>query len=364
MPRTEGDTARRVSAPSPLRAGCAAVLMLVSGPLTVRAADAPPAASAATEATPRERADAHLRDAAARGGANDWDGAIAAFRKAEALYPRAIHDCNIGLAFMRSARPHLAWIYLGRCQVRATDALPAWVDTMRRDTLTAMRAGTFAPVELTTTPGNATVTVDTLPDETFSPTAGTLSLWLPHGPHAVRIAAPGHVTETRALDLSGRETTRLAVALATEPAAQPVPRPAEPRPERSNIPDASPRGGVEAAAALPQREISTTAWIVVGSGLAVFSGGLVALGFALDTAASPQRDEIPEGPRFDALRSRFKVQNTVWIAMGLSGGILTAAGATMMGFDLWGDAPGATSTGRMSLAPGLGGGTLSVGGTF
>jgi hypothetical protein len=345
----------RARATRMLRAGVAAALAF--GPTAGRVHGAEPAA----EATPRERADALVREAAACGAANDWDCAIAAFRKAEAVYPRATHDCNIGLAFMRSARPHLAWLYLGRCQGRTTDALPPWVDAMRRDALAAMRSGGFAPIEVTTTPPVASVTVDTLPDERLTPTGGTLSLWLPQGVHTLRVSAPGHLDEVREVTVAGQETSRVVIELKPVP-AEPPPEPRTPpvRPELAPIPevrpDVPPAGGVAQDDA---REVSTTSWLVLGGGAAFFAGGLVALGFALDTAATPQRERIPAGPAFDALREEFKLQHTVWVAMGLAGGILTAAGATMAGFDLWADRPG-----RVSLVPARGGGALTLGGTF
>jgi hypothetical protein len=348
-----------------LCAGMAAVMAATSGGLAHGADPAPP-----TEPSQRDRADALVREAASRGKANDWDGAIAAFREAEALYPRAIHDCNIGLAFMRSARPHMAWVYLGRCQVRATDALPPWVDTMRRDALTAMRDGAWAPIEVTATPHTATVSVDALPQEVFTPTAGTLSLWLPHGQHTLRVTAPNHVAETRLVTVAGRDPTRISVALSPAPVTRPEPvaRPETPPPEpveppRVEAPEVSSAGAVsQRAPVAPQREISTTSWAVLAGGLGIVAGGLVALGFAIDSSGAAQRDRIEAGPRFDALRQDFKVQNTVWIAMGLTGGIVTAAGATMMGFDLWGDRAG--SSGELTLSPSPQGGSISLRGRF
>jgi hypothetical protein len=356
-----------------------------------RAADAAPAAPSA-ELSPRERADAHLREAATAGQAGDWDAAISAFRKAEALFPRAIHDCNIGLSFMRSGRPHMAWTYLGRCQVRATDALPPWVDTMRRDALTQMRSGAFAPVEITATPPSLYVSVDALPDETFVPTAspgaalGTLVLWLPHGAHTLRFGAPDHVPDVRSLDVEGRETTRLSVALARTPAPQvstPERVPAGTKASPSDVlggGTARPGGGVSdativgldappaSASSGPDRSPSLTSWLVLGTGVALLGSGLVARAAAADTAAEPTRLRIPEtDPRFDDITARYELQNTLWIALALTGGIMTAAGATLMGVDLWGPDPGdsaASSQGHLLLAPLRDGGAVTLLGRF
>ena len=67
------------------------------------------------------------------GEAGNLDGAIDRFRAAEAIFPRPIHACNIGLSFSRKKQWAPALTYLTRCKQNAKRKLPGWVAPHIRD---------------------------------------------------------------------------------------------------------------------------------------------------------------------------------------------------------------------------------------
>jgi hypothetical protein len=137
-----------------------------------------------------EQADKLVREGAAFGQQGDFRQAILYFKSAEELAPRATHDCNIGLAYARWERYPEALYYLQRCQVRAGEDLPAWVDERVATTLTLLRHGKYADVDLAIGPmPKAEIVFDVLTSgEVFS---APIKIWLPLGKVVVTIRASG-----------------------------------------------------------------------------------------------------------------------------------------------------------------------------
>jgi hypothetical protein len=383
--------------PAPVRLACLLALSVLLSP---------PARAEEVELSPREQADALLRDGARFGEQGKWDDAIRRFRAAESKFPRAVHDCNIGLAYIRSTRPHLALHYLRRCEARATEPVPGWVETRRTEALEALRKGAFTPVEVAVSPLGATFTVDTLPGETFAPvgTGGalaTLSLWLPEGRHTLRLTAPGHQAETRSIEASGRAALRLEATLSPAPvalqtqveegdAATPplaatgasradaqgpeassgsssVAEPdAVPPPDRVPSPTTAPAARVCHPALQPgdgpdqypgclgergPSWLAITGWTGVGLGVAL--GGVTLYAFLEGKAADRAGDEA----RFNALK---RINNPLFVAsIGMGAAGLTCLILDALSDDL--DAPRPVSVG---VAPVAGGGVLAAAGRF
>jgi hypothetical protein len=99
--------------------------------LLVCALVASPGAAGADD-DPRARADELVRQGNQLAQAGKLTEAIAAFKQAEQLHPRAVPPGNAGLAYGKLGKPALAHLYLRRCRERwtATEAraAPAWID--------------------------------------------------------------------------------------------------------------------------------------------------------------------------------------------------------------------------------------------
>jgi len=183
------------------------------------------ATTGAAAADDQAEADRLTIDGAKLAEAGRFDEAISAFRRAEALAPRAINDCNIGLAYARSDRPAHAHFFLRRCRARAPEALPSWVDARMQKLDAALRAGGFAPVDLVVTPAGASVTIASfLPDDLASVSS---PVWLPSGAHDAIAARPGFVAQTRSVVVESKVPQTVRLVLEAEPAAA-APSPAAP----------------------------------------------------------------------------------------------------------------------------------------
>ena len=280
--------------------------------------------SAASASTPREQADALVREGAALGEAGLWDGAIARFRDADALFPRAMHDCNIGLAYARSNRPDAGWLYLVRCQARTTEALPRWVDVRRREALAALAAGEYAPVELNVEPRAAEVRIDGMSDDAF---AAPLTLWLPFGERRLTVAAPGYVTAEVSLAITTRDPIRQNVVLEAVPPPEPVTvaPPAEPDPAAPE-PVAPPV--VDQVLPVADRGDDLAGWIVAGSG--VLAVGIGAILYGAADATSARGSTLHRGTEFDASLETFERERALSYAFLGVGGVALAVGVVML----------------------------------
>lgn len=317
---------------------------------------------------PEETADAFVARGIKRTESQEWDAAIALFRAAERVYPRAIHDCNIGLAYARSDRPHLAWYYLGRCSSRSTGNLPAWVDTRRKEATDTLSAGAYAALDFTVTPGGrVSLSVFSMPGEVFTPTLtnpgapGSLTLWLPFGTHTVTFDAGGCVSEVRTLEVDAalkarkpRERVQVALVEVAKPEA-PIPGPVP----GTFIP---PPAGPTATTIL--------GWSLVGAGgtMATVAGALWL--FKALPLSGVVRTE-PLSPEQKQEFDRYNVPTSVAFGVGLA-----AAGAGIWVLLAEDDAPAQSAGLPATVAPGRppvmrvgldplpGGGLLSARGAF
>jgi hypothetical protein len=292
----------------PALALCA--LVWVHAPRPARA-DEPPAAAA----------DALVTEGARLGGEGRLEEAILRFKAAEARFPRALHDCNVGLAYARLGRLPQAHWFLSRCQRRATEPLPEWVAPRLETTLSQLRAGPYAPVRLETSPQSAPVTISTFaPDESVDPPA---DVWLPQATEVVltaRAADDAARGEARVRLPSPAPTRVLVEVRASNPASAPVPAslPAPvPTPEAPFLAEPAPAPVESASPSWPW-------WLTAGGGLAVVGGGLAlasAAGLAEDARAASSAG------RYDDLRDRAELR---WGA----GWALVGAGAVALGVGL------------------------------
>jgi hypothetical protein len=261
---------------------------------------------------PRAEADALVVEGARLGEESLFEEAILRFKAAESRLPRALHDCNIGLAYARLARLPQAQFFLERCRRRSAEPLPSWVAPRAETTLAQLRAGRHAPVRVETSPGLAPVTVSVFaPDELVDTPA---DLWLPLDAEVVIEAVrPGLPAAAARVRLVSTAPSRVVVELPAAPLV--VAEPAAPA-SLAPAPVEDPPALAEATSERP-----IWPWVVAGVGaLAAGTGAwstVSGAGLAEDARATRDPD------RYDDLSGRAEFR---W---GMGWGLL-GAGATAL----------------------------------
>lgn len=163
---------------------------------------------------PKTAADELVRDGARLGKAGDYEQAVDRFKRAEAMFSRAIHDCNIGLAYARWNKLGRAHAFLDRCRSRAVEALPAWVDKRARAVMEELRNGSYAPVEILADHVGATIQVSTFAaDEVFG---APRVVWLPFGEHVIVVSLSGYQPQRRTLTIDSNHGVRVSIEFGPE----------------------------------------------------------------------------------------------------------------------------------------------------
>ena len=131
------------------------------------------------------------------GKQGEWTLAIAAFKRAEVLKPKAINACLLGLAYTRRELWAQAELYFARCHARAKagDEAPEWVADAEATLASKLAAARIPLITITVTPPTeATIAVYGFePDETMQPGPHHLS----PGRYSIEVAAPGYFKQTR-----------------------------------------------------------------------------------------------------------------------------------------------------------------------
>lgn len=211
----------------------------------------------AQQKSPKERANA-LVEQGSKAAKTDLNKAIALFKEAEKVFPRAVHHCNLGLAFVRLKDWPRTYMYLDRCRRRwskSDGAAPPWIVTRLKQAAGELAAGEYAQVLLRITPSDARVTVSAFAaDEPIE--AG--AVWLPFGEHTITAAKPGLPTRQQKVSITDR--TRRTVTLDLAPATTTnEPKPAVASPPPTTQPAAAPRRDAPRAS-------RTVPWVVTISG--------------------------------------------------------------------------------------------------
>ncbi len=314
-------------------------------------------------------ADELVREGMELGRAGKLDQAIAAFKRAEAIYPRAVNDCNIGLAYARQNRWAQAHFFLVRCRERwsreETRPMDAWVDQRIKKSLAALKDGDYAPVDIRVTPVDAVVRVSAFaPDETF---VGGRIVWLPHGSATVAASREGYQPKEIALAVSGRARQTASIDLSPIPVERPTREPDAPPPDVSKPsvtadPTTDPIGPTSPPAeptSPPARSRGAGPWLALGAGVALgIAGGVMHV-----QAAGSRSDLIDlEAPGSDASqdeidgkRDTFHQQRNVTIGLYTAGGIALGVGLYLF---LRSDGEGESRRPVVGAAPTKGGGTV------
>jgi hypothetical protein len=255
-------------------------------------------------------------DLAAQGEALAKEGrlteAIAAFKQADQLRPRATHACLIALAYIRRELWPQSEVYLDACRVRsgATDPLPDWFALAHQQLVERLATADVAAVEIRVEPGALAATAaigisSFLPDEKFAPQ----TVHLPRGTHTISAAVPGHDPQQQTVVIDG--TTPRTVVFdftAGKPITDPLPPP-ELRPPSRVVP-----------------------WTLTAIGGAVLAGGVAYHVFAF----KPVRDRLidatdstPDPALYDANEGTFDTRRKVTIALYAVGAVTLITGLVL-----------------------------------
>ncbi len=263
----------------------------------------------------RLQADRLVEEGAALGEKGQWDAAIERFEAADALFPRAMHACNIGLAHARANRPEHALLKLTSCQARTTEPLPSWVDKRVAEARDLLTKGNYAPVELVATPGTQ-LTIAHFGKAVFAP---PITVWLPFGEHRVHAEAPNRKPHDELITLTSRTPLRRELMLDLLPVPDPIPDP---------IPAPDPEPEPDAPTTVTRSLSRAPAWIAIGVG-----AGLLATGTIFHFVAKDSRDEaegyLATDDRYEAARSDFVTERDLSTAFLIGGGVVAASGIVL-----------------------------------
>lgn len=284
-------------------------------------------------------ADALAAEAEALAKAGDFVGAAGKFRDANAADPRPELVCNVGVAFHKARDLPRAQLYLGQCLTRGGSLDPGFLAAVRAVFAAVedqLRAGNFAPIDVTPEPGGAAFTVSA-----FGPAdvlVGARLVWLPFGRHTLHVTADGYVARDVDVDIASR-----------------APQPVRPTLTRVPVEVAPPPPPPIAAPRPPPRPSRRPAWIASGATVALGIGAgvvyLAARGAADDAGAATDA-----GTYADQIDQARNLQHASWTIAGAAG-----VGAAVSGY-LWYRALRAPAP--IEVAPTAGGVALGWSTTF
>lgn len=158
--------------------------------------------------------------------------AIAAFKAADAVEPRAQHACLIALAYTRREAWPQAEIFLDLCRQRATasDPLPDWVPLVESTLAERLTTVDVAPITIIVKPGDvhARLTVSAFaPDEVFEPR----TIHLGFGTHVITAIANGFIARDVTVKVVDKSPQTITIELQSTVVQQtPLPLPPPPPP--------------------------------------------------------------------------------------------------------------------------------------
>ncbi len=303
----------------------------------------PRLASAQDAADPEQQASALVEEAAALGRKGQLAEAIATFKRAEALHPRAIHVCNIGLAYVRLNRWPQAQFFLSACRERwsqeQTSPIDEWVNKRLREAIGKLSAGDFAPITVKSSPAGAAIESSSfLPDETFR---GPRIVWLPTGKTELKASLSGYLQDTRSIIVEKGVAQEIAFVLTPEPIEEPTPNGDDTKvgsehdgkgqkgdaevAELDTPTESSSQGTTSSLVSSPMPPPRSTSpvwpWIATATGVALIGAGAFVHNSALE--AKHEAERYPVGDDFDTWNDRFSTRRTATLALyGLGAGAL------------------------------------------
>ena len=332
--------------------------MMLFALLSILAWIAPGYSDVSVEA--RQAADRLVIEGKQLGDAGRVLEAIERFKAAETKYPRAIHGCNIGLAYAQLKSYPQALLFLEQCRSRATGPMPAWVEARYQRTLETLRQGGYSAVEIVTDPTGAEVQIAGFgKDETF---VAPRTVWLSSGEAEFVVSREGYVSQHRTLTLSS-QTQRLEVNLVRVPTA--IQEPVKPTPVETTT-SVVPATTVNVLAPAPSASPPRGRFIFKVTGSVLFGVGALAAAVAwVPSYLGVDKVKVPVGdPKYNAYKEKQRQsEHVTYPIVFVTTGIVALAGVGILvaGFRL--PAP-KSKTVSFRLSPELGGGSIDVEGRF
>jgi hypothetical protein len=299
-------------------------------------------ARAAAQDDPRAQADALVRKGNELGRAGKLAEAIAAFKEAEQLHPRAVPLCNIGLAYGKLGKPALAHLYLRRCRERWTatedKAAPAWIDAELATLDKQLPAG-HGRIDLKLRPADArAVTSAFAADDPLPPGR----IWLPYGDHTITVSADDHDSRTVPVHVS-QGTQGLLITLERTKVEAP-PRDPPPPVEGPKPPAVEHRPPEPIDRPLPPPARRSRLPIYTGLGGVLLLGGGVTFHVLALGAKDEAEKYAADDPRFDSHASDFRRDRALAIGLYAAAGVALAVSTYLFVRTERGPAVGAAPT--------------------
>jgi hypothetical protein len=252
-----------------------------------------------------------------------YSEAIAAFKAADKLVPRATNWCLIGLAYTRRELWPQAEIAIERCHRLASsdDPLPSWLPALETQLASRLAAADVAAVDIAVEPAGtpAELTVSSFaPDETFHARV----IHLPFGHQVISATAPGYVRTDVAIDVVDRKPLQVVVKLIG--AEHPEPLPPAPPP----VVVTPPAAVVTAPTPEPAQPTRVAPWIVMGAGAGIAIAGAVVEATWFKTAHD-KLEYATSTTEYGEWSDKFDTRRDVVIGCYALGAVAVAAGVVL-----------------------------------
>lgn len=278
-------------------------------------APAPASAQPASGATAAElvaQGEAHAQD-------GRYDHALASFKAAAALEPTAGHACYVAYTYFRMQRLPEAWLYFDQARARDDGTAAAWCETtLAADLQRSLRAGSFAPVTITTEPAGARVEISSLAagEAIDAPRV----VWLAYGTHELTVTRAGFRGERVEIAVRSAAPMPVQVALVPEPTTGRATAGAPPRDDVTAPGDAAARDR--------PRGRPVIAWVTLSVGVATLATG--AWFHASAVSSQHQAEDELAGPAFDAHLDDFRRERALALGSYAVGAAVTGVGLYLL----------------------------------
>jgi tetratricopeptide (TPR) repeat protein len=236
--------------------------------------------------------------------AGHYTEAIVAFKKSNALAPRASSSCLIGLAYTRRELWPQAEIMIDRCKRDANpaDPPPEWLPALEKELAQRLATIGVAAVTISVIPASARVELSVssfAPDELFGPR----TIHLPPGSHVITARAPGFPAAHETIEIKDADPRTIVIDLREKPRPVVVPV------QHSAVPLA-----------------------LLGAGGALVAAGVVYHATALRTAANglaDATDATPDDHLYTRWSHTYDVRREVVIGLYAAGAITAGIGLVL-----------------------------------
>ena len=141
-----------------------------------------------------------------------YNDALLAFKSADKLFPKAEHDCWIGLAYARLQMATQANFYVSRCKQRAGEARPIpWYPKAKILAENMLKLGRYAPISFESLHGGAVIRPETFDEDEWLDLP--VKLWMPIGSYAVDAKAPGFEKKQLSVEVTSTRSQKIRVSL-------------------------------------------------------------------------------------------------------------------------------------------------------